>query len=183
MNNRIAASKLDDKIACAILIQTLLELQNITPLCDLYFVFTAQDEIGPRGAKTAAQAIAPDYSIALGVSMAGDTPECGPAALKVGFGAAVKIMDGSVICHRDMINLFLKTARDKNIPHQPDISARSAKDTAAAMQTAGEGSAAGAISVPARYRHTGVELCSMDDASACADLLKYSLEAIMREDF
>lgn len=178
MNNRIAASKLDDKIACAILIQTLLELKDAAPSCDLYFVFTTQEEVGIRGAKTAAQSILPDYSIAVDVTGTGDTPECVPMASKVGSGAAIKIMDGLVICHRDMINLLLKTAEEKNIPHQSEILAQGGTDTIA-MQAAGAGSVAGAISIPTRYIHSGAELCSMDDVRACVDLLKFSLEKIM----
>ncbi|MCL2815493.1 MAG: M42 family metallopeptidase [Oscillospiraceae bacterium] len=177
MNNRVAASKLDDKIACVILIQTLLELKDTVPPNDLYFVFTTQEEVGVRGAKTSAQAILPDYAIAVDVTATGDTPECQPMASKVGSGAAIKIMDGLVICHRDMINLFLKTAEEKNIPHQSEILAQGGTDTIA-MQTAGTGSVAGAISIPTRYIHSGVELCSMDDVRACVDLLKFSLEKI-----
>lgn len=178
INNRIAASKLDDKIACAILIKTLQNFKNIKPPYDLYFVFTAQEELGLRGALTAAQAIGPDYSIAVDVTATGDTPECHPMALKIGAGAAIKIMDSSVICHKDMVNLFLKTAAEKNIPHQSEILTQGGTDTSA-MQAAGAGSVAGALSVPTRYIHSGVELCSINDVTACADLLYASLENII----
>jgi endoglucanase len=99
-------------------------------------------------------------------------------ASKVGAGAAVKIMDSSVVCHKDMVNLLLKTAAEKNIPHQSEILAWGGTDTSA-MQSAGAGSVAGALSIPTRYIHSGVELCSMDDAAACAGLLYAALEKIM----
>lgn len=179
MNNRIAAAKLDDKIACVVLIQALLEMKNVKPAHDLYFVFTVQEEVGLRGARTAAQGIMPDYSIAVDVTGTGDTPECYPMASKVGSGAAIKIMDSSVICHKDMVNLMMKTAAEKNIAYQSEILTGGGTDTAV-MQSAGLGNIAGAISIPSRYIHSGVELCSMDDVRACVDLLKASLDKIMQ---
>ena len=176
-NNRIAASKLDDKIACTVLIQTLMDISDITPEIDVYFVFTAQEEVGLRGARTAAQAIAPDYSIAVDVTGTGDTPECAPMAAKLGGGAAVKLMDGSVICHKDMVNLLMKTAKENNIKYQTEILTGGGTDTAA-MQAAGAGSIAGAISIPTRYIHSGVEVCDMNDARACADLLAAAIKKL-----
>ena len=169
-NNRIAASKLDDKIACAVLVQTLMEMKDAKYASDLHFVFTAQEEVGLRGAKTAAQSIMPDYSIAVDVTRTGDTPECAPMAIKLGGGAAIKLMDSSAICHRDMVNLLMKTAKEKNIRCQPEILDAGGTD-AAAMQAAGEGSVAGAISIPTRYIHTGVEMCDLGDVQECAALL------------
>ena len=179
MNNRVAAAKLDDKIACVILIQALLEMKGIKPDYDLYFVFTTQEEVGLRGARTAAQAIMPDYSIAVDVTGTGDTPEAYPMVAKVGAGAAVKIMDSSVICHKDMINLMMKTAQEEKIPYQSEILTGGGTDTAV-MQSAGAGSIAGAISIPSRYIHSGVEMCSMDDVRASVDLLKATLNKIMQ---
>jgi len=170
LNNRIAASKLDDKIACAVLIQTLMDMKDTPHRSDLYFVFTAQEEVGLRGAKTAAQSIMPDYSIAIDVTDTGDTPECTPMAIKLGGGAAIKLMDRSAICHRELVNLLMKTAKENDIKYQSEIMTAGGTDTAA-MQSAGEGSIAGAISIPTRYIHTGVEMCDMGDVQSCADLL------------
>lgn len=175
MNNRIAAAKLDNKIACAVLIRVLLDMKEKNIISDilhndLFFVFTAQEEVGLRGARTAAQYIMPDYSIALDVTGTGDTPESYPMSTKIDGGAAVKLMDSSVICHKDMINLLMKTAKENNIKYQSEILIAGGTDTAV-MQSAGAGSIAGALSIPTRYIHSGVELCSMDDVQACVDLL------------
>ena len=169
LNNRIAVSKLDDKIACAVLIKVIQNLK-VKPENDLYFVFTVQEEVGLRGAKTAAQFIMPDYSIAVDVTDTGDTPECTPMASKLGEGAAIKLMDRSVICHKNLINLFMKTAKEKNIKYQSEILVAGGTDTAV-MQSAGAGSIAGALSIPTRYIHTGVEMCDLSDVQACVDLL------------
>ena len=177
MGNRIAATKLDDKIACVILIQALLNLKNTKAENDLYFVFTTQEEVGIRGAKTSTYAIMPDYAIAVDVTGTGDTPEANPMICKLGEGAAIKIMDGSVICHREMVNLMMKTAEAKKIPYQSEILLYGGTDTAN-MQSAGSGCIAGAISIPSRYIHSGVEMCDMKDVQSCVDLLIATLEAI-----
>jgi len=176
LNNRIAASKLDDKIACAVLIQTIQNL-DVKLENDVYFVFTVQEEVGLRGARTAAQFIMPDYSIAVDVTGTGDTPECTPMASELGGGAAIKLMDRSVICHKDMINLFMKTAKEKNIKCQSEILVAGGTDTAV-MQSAGAGSIAGALSIPTRYIHTGVEMCDLNDVHDCVNLLTETLKKI-----
>jgi endoglucanase len=96
-------------------------------------------------------------------------------ASKLGGGAAIKLMDSSVICHRDMVNLLMKTAKENNIKCQSEILAAGGTDTAA-MQSAGVGSIAGAISIPTRYIHSGVEMCDMGDARACASLLAAAIK-------
>ena len=176
-DGRIAASKLDNKIACAVLICVLAGLKDIKINKDLYFVFTVQEELGLRGAKTAAQSIMPDYALAVDVTDTGDVPECAPMASKLGGGASIKLMDRSVICHKDMINLLMKTAKENNIKYQSEIMTAGGTDTAA-MQSAGAGSIAGAVSIPARYIHTGVEMCDMNDVRACIDLLTETLKKI-----
>lgn len=177
MNNRVAVTKLDDKIACVVLIRALLDLKNAKVDNDLYFVFTTQEEVGIRGAKTSTYAIMPDYAIALDVTGTGDTPEASPMICKVGGGAAIKIMDSSVICHREMVNLMMKTAEAKKIPHQSEILLGGGTDTAN-MQSAGAGCIAGAISIPSRYIHSGVEMCDMKDVQACVNLLVATISAI-----
>lgn len=170
LNNNIAATKLDDKIACAVLIQALMNLKGVKCEQDLYFVFTTQEEVGIRGAKTSAYSIMPDYSIAVDVTGTGDTIKCSPMDTKIGAGAAIKIKDSSVICHRTIISALESAAKENNIKYQFEILDFGGTDTAN-MQSAGAGSIAGAISIPSRYIHSGVETCSMDDVAACADLL------------
>ena len=86
-------------------------------------------------------------------------------------------MDRSVICHKDMINLLMKTAKENNIKYQSEIMTAGGTDTAV-MQSAGAGSIAGAVSIPSRYIHSVVEMCDMNDVQACVDLLKETLKKI-----
>jgi endoglucanase len=86
-------------------------------------------------------------------------------------------MDRSVICHKDMINLFMKTAKENNIKYQSEIMVAGGTDTAV-MQSAGAGSIAGALSIPSRYIHTGIEMCDLNDVHDCVNLLTETLKKI-----
>ncbi|MCL2158546.1 MAG: M42 family peptidase, partial [Oscillospiraceae bacterium] len=81
------------------------------------------------------------------------------------------------ICHKDMVNLLMKTAKENNIKYQSEIMTAGGTDTAA-MQAAGAGSVAGAISIPTRYIHTGVETCDLGDVQSCVELLCCVLKKI-----
>ena len=71
---------------------------------DLYFIFTVQEELGLRGARTAAYGVDPDYGIAVDVTDSDDIPEAPHDCSSVaGGGAAIKVMDSSVICHPAMV--------------------------------------------------------------------------------
>ena len=98
----MVAPYLDNHISCAVLLLALEQLRKSEN--DLYFVFTVQEEVGLRGARTAAFAIDPAYAIAVDVTSADD--ELGSkhtATSKLGAGAAVKVMDRSVLCHPSMV--------------------------------------------------------------------------------
>lgn len=164
---RLAGRPMDDRIGCVAMIETARRLTETRD--DVYFVFTAQEEVGLRGAKTAAFNIAPDYAIAFDVTGTGDTIGAKPMAVKVGGGAAIKLKDGSVICNPDVVASLEQTAKDNKIPYQFEILPSGGTDTAA-IQGAGMGCAAAAISIPTRYIHSSVEMVDMGDVEACAAL-------------
>ena len=116
----VVSPYLDDRISCAVLLSALERIGECPN--DLYLVFTAQEEVGLRGARTAAWSIAPDYAVAVDVTDVDDTPGSERAGTaRLGRGAAVKVMDSSVICHPAMVALLEDTAREGDIPVQRDI--------------------------------------------------------------
>ena len=172
---RYAGRPVDDKIACAILVKLMKELQNCNN--DIYAVFTVQEEVGCRGARPASYALKPDYAIALDVTGTGDELGSAPMAVKVGAGAAIKIKDSSVICDIGLVNKMKDTAKSNGIDYQLEILTGGGTDTSS-MQMAGTGAVTGAISIPTRYIHTGVELFDEGDADCClklAEALCYEL--------
>lgn len=165
---RIFSPYLDDRIACAVLLSTLERIGECPN--DLYLVFTAQEEVGLRGARTAAWSIAPDYAVAVDVTDVDDTPGSERAGTaRLGRGAAVKVMDSSVICHPAMVALLEDTAREGDIPVQRDIMRAGGTD-AGAIHLTRTGVITGGISVPCRYIHTPAETASLSDADACVRL-------------
>lgn len=166
--NRIISKALDNRVGCYILIETLKRINSSAN--DLYFVFTVQEEVGLRGARTAAYKVAPDMAVAVDVTDTGDVPECERMAVKMGKGAAVKIKDSSILCHSDVRTLLIETAKENNIAYQLEILNAGGTD-AGAIHTTREGVPTGGVSVPTRYIHSPSEMADIGDINACIDLL------------
>ena len=166
---RITGRPLDDRIGCAVLLAIAEELKAERLAGDVYYVFSVQEEVGCRGALPAAFGIQPDYSLCFDVTATGDTPDASVMACELGGGAAVKIKDSSVICHEEVVTRLCNLAEEKKIRYQREILTAGGTDTNS-MQLAGGGSRAGALSIPCRYIHSGVETCDLGDAEACVAL-------------
>lgn len=165
---RVISPYLDDRIACLVLLMVMEELGETDN--DLYFVFSAQEEVGTRGAKTAAWAIDPDYGIAVDVCGTDDIPGSKHTLTALcGKGAAVNVMDRSVICHPEVVKKLEALAREKGIPAQRTVSRVGGTDAGPIHQTRA-GVYTGGISIPCRYVHTPTELVDLGDVRACADL-------------
>lgn len=169
----LTAKSMDDRIGCAIGIAALQRLAA-TPH-DVYFVFSVQEEVGTRGAQTAAQQFNPDVSIALDVTRTGDVPGDFEMAVRLGGGAAIKVKDSGMIAHAGLVRLMRQRAEEGNIAHQLEVLTGGTTD-ARPMQVANGGSAAGCISIPCRYVHTQSETVDANDVEACVQLLVAILE-------
>ena len=163
-----AVSKaMDDRSGCAVLI----ELIKTMPKTDneIYFVFTTQEELGLRGAKTASFGIMPDCAIAIDVTRTGDTPECHSMDVKLGKGPAIKVKDASYIAHPQIRRTLQELAQENGISYTLELLERGGSDSGA-MQTAGTGIPCGGISIPCRYVHTPSEMVSIQDLKDCVKL-------------
>ena len=138
-------------------------------------MFTTQEEVGIRGAKTSAFSVMPDYAIAVDVTDTGDTPEAPKMEVKVGGGAAIKVMDRSVLCDMSVVNTLRHIAETNNIPYTNEIMTDGGTD-AGAIALTGAGVKAGGISIPVRYIHSPSELADINDINACIDLLTHACE-------
>ena len=169
MGKRVMGRPLDDRIGCVVLLDIAERLSSVETKGDVYYVFSVQEEVGCRGSMTSAFAIAPNYSLCFDVTGTGDTIGASAMACKLGGGAAVKIKDSSVICSEEVVSALCRIAEEKKIPYQREILTYGGTDTSS-MQLSGSGSLAGALSIPTRYIHSGVETCDLSDAEACAAL-------------
>lgn len=164
----IISKALDNRAGCYMLIKAMESIEN--PKNDLYFVFTTQEEVGLRGAKAAAYSVDPEYAIAVDVTDTGDTPECPVMAVKLGGGAAIKIMDHSVMCDIDVRCAMIEAAQKHGIKYQLEIMADGGTD-AGAIHLTRAGVKTGGISLPTRYVHSPSEMANTDDLEACVKLL------------
>ena len=174
---RIVGRPLDDRVGCAVLLAIAEALWETPTVGDVFYVFSVQEEVGCRGAKTAAFGIGADYSLCFDVTGTGDVPGATTMACKLGGGAAIKLKDSSVICHEEVVRLLVRLAEENKIPYQREILLYGGTDTSS-MQLSGGGSRAGALSIPSRYIHSGVELCDLGDAQACVSLAVKFVQAL-----
>ncbi len=172
--NRIISKALDNRAGCYILISAMKKIKRNKN--DLYFVFTTQEEVGLRGAKAAAYSVDPDYAIAIDVTDTGDTPECNVMDVKLGRGAAIKVMDSSIICDVDVRMVLIETAKKNKIPYQIEIMSDGGTD-AGAVHLTRAGIKTGGISLPTRYIHSPSEMADIKDLEACCELLIKSVDA------
>jgi endoglucanase len=151
---------------------------------DVYAVATVQEEIGLRGATTAAYAVNPDVGVALDTTLANDFPGQADmdAVTRLGQGVAIKIMDASLVCHPKLVDHFRDIARRENIPHQMEILPRGGTD-GGALQRARGGIVSMTLSVPTRYIHTVNEMVSRTDVEAAVTLLARYLEEAHRGEY
>ncbi|MFO7917131.1 MAG: M42 family metallopeptidase [Anaerolineae bacterium] len=172
MDKRLVAKSMDDRIGCALVIQTLFDM-NRSPH-DIHFVFTVQEELGTRGAMPATFGIEPDVAVAVDVTMVGDTPEAHPMAVSLGDGPAIKVMDSGMLTHPGVKRWMIQTAEEAEIPYQREVLERGSTD-ARAMQLSRTGVAAGCLSIPSRYVHTPSEMVDYGDVQGGVELLSAML--------
>ncbi len=175
--SRIVKGKaFDDRAGCTVLV----ELVKGGPYpFDLVAVFTAQEEVGLRGARVAAYAVEPDVAFALEGTVCDDLPKKGDVSptTRLGKGPAITLMDRSFIADRRLVKLLTDAAEAEGIPYQLKQPLVGGTD-AGAMHLAKEGVPAGAVSVPARYIHAPVSLLSLDDLENAVKLMKAALSRL-----
>jgi len=177
LGDRLIAKAMDDRVGCAVLIEAARRLK--TSPNQVYFVFTSQEEVGCRGAGTAAYAIEPDMGIAVDVTRTGDTPEAATMEVSLGKGAAIKVRDSGIIVHQGVRQFLVQTAKESNIPYQLEVLISGGTD-AGPMQRSRGGVPAGVISIPSRYVHSPSEMVDINDVEGCVKLLTAVLEKDLR---
>lgn len=173
IGHRLIAKSMDDRIGVAILIETLRSLKS-TPH-EVAFVFSVQEEVGSRGAGTAAFGLDSEIGIAVDVTRTGDTPNGLKMAVELGGGAAIKVRDSGMLADPRVKDLLVQRAQEARIKTQLEILERGSTD-AAAMQIARGGLPAGCVSIPTRYIHSPSEMADFRDVQACVNLLLATLQ-------
>ena len=159
----------DNRIGCAIMIETLKLLKDTD--CNVFAVGTVQEEVGLRGAATAAFGVDPDVGLALDVTVAGDVPGVREfdSSVKMGKGPALSVTDAGLITHPKVLRILLDTAEEYKISYQLETGLMGTTD-AARISLARQGVPCGTVSVPARYIHSPIGMINLRDAEASAKL-------------
>ena len=181
VGDTIMSKTLDDRVSVFVMIEALREVKEHR--CEIVAVATVQEEVGLRGALTSAYALSPDIGIAIDVTLANDYAGADETEriTRLGGGAAIKVMDSSLICHPKLVRHFRDVAEKHAIPYQLEILTRGGTD-AGAIQRAREGVPSFTLSIPTRYVHTVNEMAAKADIEACIQLLaRYLEEAHTRE--
>jgi endoglucanase len=166
------ARAFDDKAGAYAVMEAVLRLSKETQLAaKVTAAATTQEEIGTRGAMTAAFSENPDFAIAVDVGHATDSPDCDPR--KYGM---FKQGGGPIICRGPNINpvIFDKivaAAEANDIPYQIEADPRPTGTDARAIQVAQAGIATGLLSIPLRYMHTPSEMVDLEDIEHTVQLL------------
>lgn len=166
---KILAKAWDNRYGCGLAIELLKELKDEKLPNELYSGATVQEEVGLRGAATAAQMIKPDIFYALDASPANDMSGNKQAFGKLGKGALLRIYDGSMVTHRGMREFVLDTAESNRIPYQYFVSPGGTD--AGRVHTSLEGVPSAVIGICARYIHTSSSIIHVDDYAAAKELL------------
>jgi putative aminopeptidase FrvX len=174
LGGRLVAKAMDDRIGCAVMVETLRALKT-TPH-ELYFVFTTQEEVGTRGAGPSAFGIDPEIGLAVDVTLTGDTPKSKPMAVSLGKGPAVKVKDTGMLADPRVVEWMCSTAERKRIPYQREVLEAGSTD-ARAIQMTRSGVPAGCLSIPCRYVHTPSEMVDYEDVQNSVKLLVALLSA------
>lgn len=172
LGTRILSKALDDRVGCFVAIEALKRVQSNH---ELSFVFTVQEEVGLRGAQTAAFALDPDVAIAVDVTLTGDTPKAHPMEVNLGHGVAIKVIDHSMITPPQVKQWMSKTAETYQIPYQWEVLEFGGTDSGAIHLTKG-GIPSGVLSIPTRYVHSPSEMIDRNDVEAAVNLLVALLE-------
>lgn len=168
LGHRLVAKSMDNRVSVAILIEVLRKLKK-TPH-ELYFVFSTQEEVGVRGATTAAYGVDPDLGVAVDVTGTGDTPKGLRMAVQLGRGPAVKVKDAGMLSDPRVVRWMTGTAEESKIPYQLEILEGGSTD-ARAIQLTRAGVPVGCVSIPCRYIHSPSEMVDFKDVQNAVALL------------
>lgn len=168
----ISAKALDNRAGVFILAEVFKNLKN--PFYNVYAVFTVQEEVGVRGATTAAYGLDADVCLCLDTTGAADIPGVAPQdyIVRVGGGVGISALDARTITPQALFEALSQICEEKNIPWQIRIAPRGGND-AGAVQLSKTGVPCCALSLPTRNIHSNVEVCAQRDVQAMLDLTYY----------
>lgn len=182
MNNRANSPAMDNRTGVWVVVEALRRSAALNPTCGFYAVATVQEEIGLRGARTAAHSIDPHIGIAVDVTHATDCP-----TIDKNQNGDISLGGGPVIVRGPNINpevnaRLKRLANENDLPFQKKALGKAAPNDSNALQVTRGGVAAGIVAIPNRYMHSAVETICLDDLENAADLLAHFAASVTNAD-
>lgn len=166
----ITSKAIDDRFGCLVLIELIKsELEY-----DTDFVFAVQEEVGLRGAKTAAYTVDPEFAVVVETTTAADIPEIDEAkqVCRLGDGAVISFIDRRTIYDKEMVSLAFESASLCGAKAQYKRAVAGGNDSGAIHQSRG-GVRTLAVSLACRYLHAPSCVAAKDDCESVLKLVKY----------
>ncbi|MFB1026189.1 MAG: M20/M25/M40 family metallo-hydrolase [Octadecabacter sp.] len=172
IGDKFVSKALDNRIACWLGIEMMKKLGSKGRGAEIHVVFTTQEEVGLRGARTSAFKVQPDIGIGIDTTLACDTPGVPDkdATTVQGKGFGLHVRDSSFIADKALVREIETLAIKNDIPYQRTMRAAGGQDGAAAQQAAAGARAVGIV-VGTRYIHTVTEMIHKTDLQAALDIL------------
>ncbi len=169
----------DDRVGCAVLIEAMRRLKASGHPNQIFFAATTQEEVGLRGAHSAADVIKPDIGVAIEGGITGDSPGRNPEETQgvLGAGPGIFLYDSSALPNRRLAALTRDTARAKGIPLQLDLVQGYGDDSSEIQKSTG-GAPTVNLVVPARYTHAHNGIIDRADFDGMVDLVVAMLQKL-----
>jgi putative aminopeptidase FrvX len=169
----------DDRVGCAVIIAAMQKLAKAAHPNQIYWVATVQEEIGLRGAHTAADLVKPEVGIAIEGGVTRDAPGVHPEEAQelLGAGPAIFLYDSSALPNRKFVSMVKQVAKEKSIPLQADL-IQGYGDDSAEIQKSNGGVPTVNMVVPVRYTHSHNGIMNRGDFDHMVNLLVAILQGL-----
>lgn len=176
----LLAKAFDNRIGSAVVIELLKELEEKDLESELFGVFTVQEEVGLRGAKTTSHIIEPEIVFAIDTGLGLDVPGGDKDEQTLGKGPQILLYDGGLIGHRKLRRFVIDVAKELEIPYQ-EAFIQGGRTDAGNMHLAHSGAAALSICLPTRNMHSHTSVIHYDDYLNTIKLLKEVIKRLNKD--
>jgi len=177
--NNYLAKAWEDRVGCGVVVEAMRRLATLPHANQLVWTITTQEEVGLRGAETAAAAVKPAIAVAIEGGITGDVfgGHDEETQAKLGGGPGIFLYDSSALPNRKLVDLVKRTAAEKSLPLQPDL-VQGYGDDSAAIQRSNGGVPTVNLVVPIRYTHAHNGVMNRRDFDQMVDLLVALLQKL-----
>ena len=176
--DRLSGKALDNRVACAIVVELARRLADVELGCTLYLVVTVQEEVGLRGAQMVSFKLNPDAAIVVDTMPSGGTPDVSATkelSMRIGRGPVVTVAsqggNAGIIVQPAIRDLLIEVAESAGIAYQRGVFYGGNAD-AAAVHLVREGIPTGIVNIARRYSHSPVETLDINDAVGALRLVE-----------